>query len=159
MGCKSEIGKIVNWLMLISVCRFLWPKLQLETICREKTERDVEQTLGNLLQDLKDTYSRMLHRINTQTTSLKVLAYKCFRFILYAACPLRIEELRDALAMIEPVASRKDLNLYKEADILDACGHFFVVEHSSSIVRPIHISVWSFLKGHFQTWMGHMFLT
>lgn len=144
--------------MLNSACRFLWPKLQLETICREKTERDVEEALGNLPQDLKDTYSRMLHRINSQTTKLKALAHRCFRFVLYAARPLKIEELRDGLAMVAPMANRNDLNLYKEADILDACGNFFVVEQLSSVVRPIHVSIWSFLEGHFRDMGGRYVL-
>jgi len=130
--------------------RFLVPKLQLKTICEEKTERDVEQVLGNLPQGLDEYYARMLHRINTQTASLKALAFRCFRFVLYASRPLRIEELRDALAMIKPVANRKELNLYREADILDACGGFFIVERSSSIVRPIHITIWSFLENNFR---------
>ncbi|KAH6715676.1 putative kinase D-interacting substrate of kDa [Leptodontidium sp. MPI-SDFR-AT-0119] len=117
-------SKVVGKLIAEADGMFLWPKLQLETICREKTERDVEEALGNLPQDLKDTYSRMLHRINSQTTKLKALAHRCFRF----------------------------------ADILDACGNFFVVEQLSSVVRPIHVSIWSFLEGHFRDMGGRYVL-
>lgn len=60
--------------------------------------------------------------------------------------------------MIAPTANRKDLNLYKDTDILDACGNFFVVEQSGSVVRPIHISIWSFLEGHFKDMDGRYVL-
>jgi hypothetical protein len=115
-------------------------------MCREESEFDVELALGGIPEDLDETYARMLDRVKKRSSALKTLAFRCFRFVLYAARPLRMEELRDAVAMMQRTKCRKNLKFYDASVILDVCAHFFVVENS--IVRPIHTSIRTFLERH-----------
>ena len=89
----------------------------------------------------------MLDRIDEQSDSLKKLAYNCLMWVLHAARPLRMNELRDATAIKEATRCRKDLNLYDADVIIEACANFLIEENST--VRLIHYSVKEYLKVSF----------
>ncbi|KAF2807071.1 ankyrin, partial [Mytilinidion resinicola] len=145
---SSELKeKVVERLTSEADGMFLWPRLQLDTICRERSEQDVEKCLKNLPRHLDETYSRMIRQINEQSDSLRTLAYKTIMWVLHAARPLRITELRHATAIGDSGRTWKDLRPYDADVIIDACANFLVEENLT--IRLVHYSANEYLKASF----------
>ena len=56
---------------------FLWVELQLNTLCRQRSDEDVEKVLSDLPKDLGATYARLAAQIPTNPNILQALAHKC----------------------------------------------------------------------------------
>jgi hypothetical protein len=84
--------------------RFLWASLQLDLICRQsKLEADngVKEALKMLPQSLEETYARILHKfhVSERTPGGKTRALRALAWVAFAARPLRLRELRTAIAV------------------------------------------------------------
>jgi ankyrin repeat protein len=78
-------------------CRFLWVALQLDEICRQTSDDNIRLTVRQLPKDLRETYARMLFRI--QLDEKASLALQAFKWVAVSQRPLTLPELKEALAV------------------------------------------------------------
>ncbi|KAL9118053.1 MAG: hypothetical protein Q9187_005406, partial [Circinaria calcarea] len=139
-------GRIIKNLTAQADGMFLWVNLQLENLCRQRSDRDIEEELFQLPQGLEATYQRLLGRISRQPKALKSLARKALMCVLYAIRPLEPEELVEAVAFEKSSSSGDSLKEYSIEVILESCSNLLIDENGW--IKPIHFSVKEFLT-HF----------
>jgi ankyrin repeat protein len=88
---------------------------------------------------LDRTYTRILQRIQQHPTALRELARRCLTWVFYAARPLHIKELLEAVQIEESAGKRENFPRYDEEALIEACAN--LIEVSYGFVRPIHLSV------------------
>ena len=134
-------GVHLQKLHALNVLRFLWVFLQIQSLCRQRTDHDILQELNNLPRDLYGTYHRILGLIEQLPTSLQALAQRSLMLVLFATRPLRMAELIDLAAVSAGFdeMQRLHMNRYSGSDILEACANLLVEDEG--IVRPSHFSI------------------
>jgi ankyrin repeat protein len=125
--------------ILLTIFRFLWVNLQLTNICRQRSDQDIETELYNIPGGLDRTYARILQRIQQHPTALRELARRCLMWVFYAARPLHIKELLEAVQIEESARKRENFPRYDEEALIEACAN--LIEVNYGFVRPIHLSV------------------
>ncbi|RYP74907.1 hypothetical protein DL771_002691 [Monosporascus sp. 5C6A] len=112
---------------ILRSCRFRWAVGQLMELKNCNTEEQLDDTLASLPGSLTETYERVLSRISRPSDIQDLRILLCW--LLYAARPLRIEELRDTVA-IDWLSTRyfvKEKRLNKRPPILDQCSFLIAV--------------------------------
>ncbi|KAH0563452.1 hypothetical protein GP486_001989, partial [Trichoglossum hirsutum] len=135
--------KITKTLITRAEGMFLWVNLQLINICKQRSDQDIEVELGNTPRGLDRTYTQALHQIQQLAVPIQELARRCFAWVIYAARPLRVGELLEAVQIEDSSGKRENLTRYGEDVIIEACVN--LLEVYNGYVRPIHFSV----KEHF----------
>ncbi|KAJ6036365.1 hypothetical protein N7540_000644 [Penicillium herquei] len=124
---------------------FLWAVLQIETMCSMKTDFELRQSLKNLPQDLAETFSRVLQRLDGKEQSQQMAILK---LIIAAQRPLTISEMQEALSVIpgktEWDPSRNLNNVYAT---LATCGCLINIDEEELTTRLVHPSLKQFLLG------------
>ncbi|KAF3398131.1 Ankyrin repeat domain-containing protein 50 [Penicillium rolfsii] len=134
----------VKWVLLEeSSGMFLWVYLQLEILWQDCfTDNRIRSALRDLPKDLEETYHRCLQRMTfTNPYSLRVL-----QWVSFAARPLHIDELREAVAFdLDDMAW--DAGKVPQADVVIGCGaNLVAVDPSDQCVRFAHPSVKTYLQ-------------
>lgn len=117
---------------------FLWVRLVLENLEHNwHTEDDIRRVLTEVPQGMESLYTRMLAKVEEQSSQVRAMAE---RILTWAACawrPLSIPELA--------VALQPDFTgfIRLEATVVDICGHFVSVDNSR--VSIIHMTAREFL--------------
>lgn len=117
---------------------FLWVRLVLENLEHNwHTEDDIRRVLTEVPQGMESLYTRMLAKVQEQSSQVRAMAE---RILTWAACawrPLSISELA--------VALQPDFTgfIRLEATVVDICGHFVSVDNSR--VSIIHMTAREFL--------------
>jgi hypothetical protein len=125
---------------------FLLPVLQIKAILEQTCKAEVRQALKCLPTELNDTFEVILGRIRAQPRSRCELATKTLMLISHARRPLRVEELRQALAVVP-----RDTNLNREYErsittVLNSCAGLVALDSESSTVRLVHFSLQEYLE-------------
>ncbi|KAL9108612.1 MAG: hypothetical protein Q9187_008271 [Circinaria calcarea] len=136
-------GRIIKNLTAQADGMFLWVNLQLENLCRQRSDRDIEEELFQLPQGLEATYQRLLKQISRQPKALKSLARKAMMCVLYAIRPLEPKELVEAVAFEKSSSSGDNPKEYSIEVILESCSNLLIDENRR--IKPIHFSVKEFL--------------
>ncbi|EEA22878.1 hypothetical protein EYB25_005646 [Talaromyces marneffei] len=122
---------------------FLWVYLQLEILWQECfTDNRIRSALRDLPTDLEETYRRCVRRVTfTNPYALRVL-----QWVSFAARPLHIDELKEAVAFdLEDTVW--DAGKVPQADVLIGCGaNLVAVDPSDQCVRFAHPSVKTYLQ-------------
>ncbi|KAL7272961.1 hypothetical protein RUND412_004200 [Rhizina undulata] len=100
---KGAVGRelkqtIINTLTDGAYGMFLWVRLQIEHICRERTEKAIREALKRLPKDLEATYLVIWDKIHADTEDNCLLAQRTLKWILCAKSPLK-EEILDAVSI------------------------------------------------------------
>ncbi|KAJ8131838.1 hypothetical protein O1611_g1787 [Lasiodiplodia mahajangana] len=126
---------------------FLWVVLQIETICAQKTDRDIREALDHLPRDLPETFARILSLAQKVEP---VFQERLLKLLLAAVRPLTIDELREALSVTPFLPTWDPSNFINDIQpILSAGGSLLVVDEEELTVHFIHPSVNQFLLGDF----------
>ncbi|KAI0103367.1 hypothetical protein GGR51DRAFT_561794 [Nemania sp. FL0031] len=126
---------------------FLWVVLQIETICAQKTDKEIREALRHLPKDLPETFARILALAKK---SEPVFQERLLKLLLAAVRPLTIDELREALSVTPFRQTWDPSNLINDIQpILSAGGSLLVVDEEEFTVHFIHPSVNQFLLGDF----------
>ena len=127
--------------------RFLWVTFQLESICRENTDKGILKALENLPKDLPTTYRRILRRLRNSGSTDPSMGKKLFGIVKAARRPLTLEELREATS-IEPGNPTWDTArvVNDVTKLLGCCGSLVTVDEESSTVQFAHSSVKQYLE-------------
>ncbi|KAL8944837.1 MAG: hypothetical protein Q9211_000444 [Gyalolechia sp. 1 TL-2023] len=123
---------------------FLWVKLQLESLCQKKSDRQIIDTLNHLPRDLPETFERIL-AIFTEPDDI-ALGKQIFRWLAVAKRPLTVHELREAIA-IEPLQDvwKPECLVNDMNKALACCGNLVIVEEEQQTVHFTHSSVRQYL--------------
>lgn len=103
-----------------------------------------ERALETLPKGLEETYDRLLSRIESEEGSR--LIFKMMKWMLFARRPLKLEELREAIAFdiddtfLDPTKFPHDMNR-----LIQACGNLIRVAGESKIVYFSHYTVQQYL--------------
>ena len=120
--------------------RFLWVKLQLQTLCEKTCDAEIRAALDDLPRDLPETFERILGKF-TKPNEIN-LGRQIFRWVSVAKRPLTIEELQDAIATV-PLQKSWDADRLVN-DMIKAmlcCGNLIYVDEEQKTVHFTHGSV------------------
>ncbi|KAL8790515.1 MAG: hypothetical protein Q9195_006346 [Heterodermia aff. obscurata] len=121
---------------------FLWVKLQIERLCREKIEDDVLIALeNNLPEDLDQLYQESLSHIFGTGKTARDAAVKILSWILHMREPLTPSALLTAV-------SNGQKSIMQLPELMALCASLVVLDKNRNILRFAHQSVKDFLERH-----------
>ncbi|KAL9023850.1 MAG: hypothetical protein Q9196_006931 [Gyalolechia fulgens] len=123
---------------------FLWVKLQLDSLCQKKSDKQIIDTLNHLPRDLPETFERIL-AIFTEPDDIAI-GKQIFRWLAVAKRPLTVNELREAIA-IEPLQDvwKPECLVNDMNTALACCGNLVLVEEEQQTIHFTHSSVQQYL--------------
>ena len=92
--------------------RFLWVKYQLDDIFEQPSAKDVRVALNSLPLDLKDTYTRILKKIDRQHPSRSKIAKRALMWVVGAATSLSAKVLATAVSIEPQCKNHAGLEVY-----------------------------------------------
>ncbi|KAI5780334.1 hypothetical protein DFH27DRAFT_657060 [Peziza echinospora] len=130
---------------------FLWLKLQIDELCRQKNDHEIRLALKHLPRGLDETYARILERIDSKRDSK--LAIRIFQWMATAWRPLTCSELIEAVSFDPGDTSWsqaiKEKSPATEPKMLESCENLVNVRRNTNSVEFIHFTVLEFLRGTF----------
>ncbi|KAJ5546599.1 hypothetical protein N7494_004184 [Penicillium frequentans] len=143
VGDPTLILEIRDALFHGSQGMFLWVALQIEALCTMKTDYELRRALQDFPEDLAETFSRILQRLDWKEPSKQ---RSILEMIIAAQRPLTIYELQEALSVIpgdtEWDPSRSLNNIYIT---LGSCGCLINIDEEELTARLVHPSLKQFL--------------
>lgn len=129
-------------MLIILPCRvrFLWVKLQVDFLCRKKTEDDILGPLASLSANLDQIYGRTLAAILTLDVTAKRVAEQVLSWLLFARRPLSVEVLHGILQLDRYV------QLSGRVDIIDICHNLVLVDPGLDTLDFCHPSAREFMQ-------------
>ncbi|KAJ5418168.1 uncharacterized protein N7487_001718 [Penicillium crustosum] len=120
---------------------FLWVTLQLEFLCRKRTEQDILTALEtNLTPDLDQIYGRTLRRFNKLDSAATQAIMHVFSLLLYAQRPLHPTAVKRTLALNPSLAGAGVV------DLEDLCCSLVMLDVSQGVARFCHPSVRDYMR-------------
>ena len=114
------------------------------------TKSEIRRSLKNISANLSQAFEDTLRRIDNEPRNRQRVAMRSLMWISHARSPLRINELRHALAtQIGDTDLDRD-NLIQPKLIIECCSGLVVVEDESSIVKLVHHTLQDFLQAQRQ---------
>lgn len=123
----------------------MWIQLQIDYLCRKKTEQDIITALdaglsGNLDKIYAETYDSFLELDDTA----RFVVQGIFSWILYAKSPLTIKALRRAIVLNPDLASQPgEVTL---PDLVDVCYNLVVLDSEMNTLRLCHPSARDYMR-------------
>lgn len=103
---------------------------------------------------LAEAYKQAMDRIGTQAAGFSSLAKHALSWITCAKRPLKISELRHALA-VDLGASIVDAESLPETDdIVSVCGGLVIIDETSDIIRLVHPTAQEYLERSMGLWFA-----
>ncbi|KAL7267907.1 hypothetical protein RUND412_009491, partial [Rhizina undulata] len=125
---------------------FLWVRLQLEHMCKEKSEDSIQLALQRLPKDLEATYLVIWGKILGATDNNRILAQRTLKWIICAKRPLTMLEITEATSVIPMQwAERPGHGNVTPETFLDVCQNLVVLDKELGVLRTAHFSVTEFL--------------
>lgn len=128
-------------------CRFLLAELQLDYVLGKIDPREMNHALDSLPTGVTEVYNDILDRIGEKGADAKQFAMRVLSLIFYAARPLRMTELREALSVREGDRELNEQFMLHPSAILQVCQSLVTYEERNDVVRFTHYSVQEFLAG------------
>ncbi|RSM09321.1 hypothetical protein CEP52_004148 [Fusarium oligoseptatum] len=124
---------------------FLWVQLQIEVLCRKKTEHDIFTALeAGLSENLDKIYANTYQSFLKLDRTARSVVQSVISWILYAKSSLTIEALRRALKLSPELSQQSsDLEL---PDLFDVCHNLVVLDPAMNILRLCHPSARDFMQ-------------
>ena len=135
---------------LIHSFRFLLPVLQMQVIIEAMTKSEIRKSLHNLSTNLSQAFEDTLERIGNEPRNRQQIAMQSLMWVSRARSPLRVIELRHALATQVGDSKFDEDNLLQGKLIVDCCFGLLVLDNESSIVRLVHHTLQDFLQARQQ---------
>ena len=117
---------------------FLWTSLALQELEATNSEEQIVEVLESVPEGMDDVYNRILNRISATPRNVE-LAKAILRWVVCAARPLSVEELKEAIKLD---IRETPHNLEKDAGTI--CGHLVYVDNKQR-VQVAHQTVRAYL--------------
>jgi len=130
--------------------RFLLVSLNIDAILQETTIHRRRQKLSSITEGLGlgDAYGATLGRIKGQGGEKARLGMAALMWISHSERPLKVDELRHALAVEIGSPNLNADNVPSISTLLACCQGLIVVEKEGSTVRLIHSTLQEYLRAH-----------
>ncbi|KAL8998031.1 MAG: hypothetical protein Q9188_006185 [Gyalolechia gomerana] len=126
---------------------FLLARLQFDSLMAKPTLRKVKSALNSLPEELDSMYDQAFERIQNQDPEFAALALKLIYWIHYAIRPLKVEELRHAVAVEFEDESFDEEGLPDE-DLLESICAGMVTRQENDTVSLVHYTAQEYLERH-----------
>ena len=133
------------WIAKIYQCRFLLAQLQIDSLVHQTSARNVYKALKHLPEKLNDTYHDALRRIRGQPPEHSTLAEQVISWIFYAKRPLKLAELREALAVEPGDVELERSGLHEPELLLKVCCGLVAIEGKHGFITLVHYTLQQFL--------------
>ena len=135
--------------VILTNSRFLWAKIQLDRICRLRTDRDIRKALNTLPRDLEETYIHILEQIEAKNPEAVEDIKRVFQWLIGGFCPLPLAVITEAIS-VHPgdVAFDEDMIANDLEDLVVMCGSLVTVDKSTGhcCISFVHFSIEEFLR-------------
>ena len=134
----------------LNIDRFLLARLHLKLLEVQPTRKRLIAALNRLPEDLDDTYSNTIERIQSQNREYANIAMRALKWITFAKRYLSTIELQHALA-VEPDSEDvgKD-DLIDPRKLLSICAGLLIM-NSNSQIRLVHYTTQKYLHGRLKS--------
>lgn len=126
--------------------RFLWVAFQIETLCGQRSDQGIIDTLHALPKDLPETFDRILGRLAKMEDVDRDNCLTIFKWVAVAKRPLTSAELREVIG-IKPCQKsfimKRLINDMSRA--MACCGSLIEIDEEESTIRFAHHSVKQYL--------------
>ncbi len=131
----------------------------MDLLASENSRRHLGRALDSLPDKIDETYDKAMLRVRGQEPVKTTCAFKVLSWVLFAQRPLKIEELRCALAIEENDSYPSEDALPDADSLLSACGGLIVVD-DSEVVRFIHFTAQQYFNraSHSEFSSAHAYL-
>jgi len=122
----------------------LWVKFQLDELCAKLTDASIREVLQNLPRDLGETYCRLLARV--EDAERRGYVQNMFRWIIFARRPLKVDELREAIAFDINDTEWDQAKIPSELlRLIRSCGNLILINDETKEVQLAHYTVEQYL--------------
>lgn len=129
---------------------FLLGEAQLNYVLKFKDPKNIKKALDRSApQELFGVYESIMESISKSYEDSRALVLTIFGWIYYAKRPLRMTELREALAVEEGETSLDEDVLMTPTDIVEICGSLVIHEEETGVVSFAHEQVQAFLTSSY----------
>ena len=144
---KLQICSDFAWSPILIRARFLWVVFQIDSICAQKSDEAILNTLKDLPKDLPETFERILRALDISEFSDPNFCNRIFKIVHSARRPLTLEELQEA-ASVEPgdIFWKPEKSINDIAMSLRSCGSFLTIDSDEGTVHFAHMSVKQYLS-------------
>ena len=110
----------------------------MELLCQIPTKRGVRKALGVLPDGIDKTYSEAWHRVCNQSPQRAELGKRILSWIVHATRPLRVQELRYALAIEDNDEEIDPDGLLDVATLTSFCAGLVIVDEQRGLFSLVH---------------------
>ncbi|KAJ7863004.1 hypothetical protein B0H13DRAFT_1496488, partial [Mycena leptocephala] len=125
---------------------FLLAKLHMTSLTKPRTIKAVREALKQMSSNLPSAYKKVMEWINRQSEEDRKLALTTLAWVSNAKRPMRVSELREALAVELGTSELDSENLLDIDSILSVCAGL-VIKDQTDNVRLIHYTTQEHLDG------------
>jgi hypothetical protein len=118
----------------------------MNSLAKKQTPRGVRVALDNLPNELDDTYSEAMLRIQSQDEEDAQFAERVLYWISYAYTPLTVVEIRHALAVEAGDADIDEEALPDKDTLISVCAGLVTVDQESNIIRLVHYTTQEYFE-------------
>lgn len=122
---------------------FRWASLQLEMLCKMRTDQDIRQRLGRMPPQLEQLYEEIYQKTlnESQGEVGRSIISNTLKWLLCAQRPMKSSEF--CTAVVWKIVPAEELTKEK---VLDLCHNFVVFDDNLDVFRFAHLSVREFLE-------------
>ncbi|KAL3465617.1 ankyrin repeat-containing domain protein [Aspergillus heterothallicus] len=134
---------------------FLLAKLHLQTVRGETTTAKILETLKHLPRGsmaYHEAYANIMTKITNQPENHKRLALQILSWVTQSHRPLRIAELRHALAVSESSSQVDEQNVPDLSLIVDVCAGLLMLKKDLPDVQLVHYTASEYFEKSWRSW-------
>ena len=124
--------------------RFLLARLYMDILGDLPTQRDVRKALKSLHEGHEETYLQGWNRVNAQMTRKRELGKNVLIWIMNAQRPLRLVELRHALAIREDDDELDTTGFVNTSTITSFCAGLVIADEKRNTLSLVHSTTQEF---------------
>ncbi|KAL3488238.1 ankyrin repeat-containing domain protein [Aspergillus germanicus] len=135
--------------------RFLLAQLHLETLRRETTVANVSRTLEDLpagSMAYHDVYGNIMTRISNQPSNHRELALQVLSWITQSYRPIRIPELKHALAVSDGSSKLDERNVPHLSLIVEVCAGLVTFSERLGAIHLVHYTASEYFEKYWTSW-------
>ena len=134
--------------MFLTNERFLLARLYMDLLCQIPTKRGVRRALAVLPDGIDKTYSEAWDRVCTQNLQKAELGKRILSWIIHATRPLRVQELRHALAIEENDEEIDPDGLLDVPTLTSFCAGLVIVDEQRGLFSLVHPTTQEYFDKH-----------
>ena len=120
----------------------------MDLLCQIPTKRGVRKALEVLPDGIDKTYSEAWHRVCTQSPQQAELGRRILCWIIHATRPLRVQELRYALAIEDNDEEVDPEGLLEVATLTSFCAGLVIVDERRGLFSLVHPTTQEYFDKH-----------